>query len=216
MSGTLHHRLRRPRPDAGRRGARARTWTSTGASTRPRPGFRAPSSVATVYPPNAPTTRRAGRRRLARRAARRTSTREGADARDRELLLGRRGAAERRLRQRATPRRSTTGWRAEWLDRDPRLRAAIVVKPDDPAGAAAEIERLRRRPALRPGAAAGPGRPALRQPRLLAAARGRGASTAGRSRCTSAAPPATRRRRSAGRATTSRSTSAWPTSSRRS
>ncbi|NMH96368.1 amidohydrolase family protein [Pseudonocardia acidicola] len=30
---------------------------------------------------------------------------------------------------------------ATWLDADPRLRAAIVVVPDDPAGAAAEIER---------------------------------------------------------------------------
>ncbi|MBS1878165.1 MAG: amidohydrolase [Actinobacteria bacterium] len=32
---------------------------------------------------------------------------------------------------------------AEWLDRDPRLRAGIVVKAEDAAGAAAEIERRR-------------------------------------------------------------------------
>jgi len=39
--------------------------------------------------------------------------------------------------------RAVNDWlAAEWLDRDPRLRASIVVPPQDPEFAAAEIERL--------------------------------------------------------------------------
>ena len=44
---------------------------------------------------------------------------------------------------------------AEWLDRDPRLRASIVVPVHSPDLAAEEIERRGGRSALRPGAAAG-------------------------------------------------------------
>ncbi len=37
---------------------------------------------------------------------------------------------------------ATNDWMvAEWLDRDPRLRASVVIAPQDPAAAAAEIER---------------------------------------------------------------------------
>ena len=39
--------------------------------------------------------------------------------------------------------RAVNDWMAkEWLDREPRLRASIVVTPQDPEAAAAEIERL--------------------------------------------------------------------------
>ena len=48
-----------------------------------------------------------------------------------------------------------TGSPREWLDRDPRLRASIVVPMQNPELAVDEIERCRRRPALRPGPAAG-------------------------------------------------------------
>ena len=52
--------------------------------------------------------------------------------------------------------RAINNWiAAEWLDRDPRLRASIVVPVHSPDLAAAEIERLRRRYALRAGADAG-------------------------------------------------------------
>ena len=57
---------------------------------------------------------------------------------------------------------------AEWLDRDPRLAASIVIPMQNPARAVEEIERWAGRPALRPGADAGDARSALR-PALLVA-----------------------------------------------
>ena len=126
----------------------------------------------------------------------------GCGLRDRELLLRRRGAPQRRLRERATPQPSTTGSRPSGSHRDDRLRAAIVVKPDDPAGAAAEIERLAGDPRFVARAAPRARRPARTATAPTGRCSRRRSSTAARSRSTSAAPPATRRRRSAGRATT--------------
>ncbi len=103
-------------------------------------GFREPSSIQTVYPPGAPTTLRAG-----------------ADWTIESLLehLGGENAAVaivncfsgvealRNLDFANAFASAVNDWIAgEWLSRDERLRAAIIVKPDDPAGAAAEIERL--------------------------------------------------------------------------
>jgi predicted TIM-barrel fold metal-dependent hydrolase len=103
-------------------------------------GFRAPSSVATVYPPNAPTTRR-----------------PGADDSPSGLIahLDGEGAAIaivncssgvealRNVDFANAYANAVNDWlAAEWLARDPRLRAGLVVKPDDPSGAAAEIARL--------------------------------------------------------------------------
>jgi uncharacterized protein len=103
-------------------------------------GFRAPSSVATVYPPGAPTT-----------------LRPGADESVEGLIgqLDREGAAYaivncfsgvealRNVDFAGAYAAAVNDWvAAEWLSRDERLRAAIAVKPDDPAGAAAEIARL--------------------------------------------------------------------------
>ena len=65
--------------------------------------------------------------------------------------------------------RAVNDWIArEWLDRDPRLRASIVVPLQNVEFAVDEIERLRRRPALRPGAGAGHGRDAARTAAFLA------------------------------------------------
>lgn len=102
-------------------------------------GFRAPSSVATVYPPAAPTTRR-----------------PGADDSPEGLLahLDGEGAthavvncfsgveALRNVDFANAYATAVNEWlAAEWLAHDERLRAGIVVKPDDPAGAAAEVAR---------------------------------------------------------------------------
>ena len=64
--------------------------------------------------------------------------------------------------------------RAEWLDRDDRLRASIVVPTVDVDDAVAEIERLGDDAAVRPGPAAGPRRRALRQQALPRRSRGGG------------------------------------------
>ena len=50
--------------------------------------------------------------------------------------------------------RAHNDWLADrWLDAEPRLRGSILVPAQDPLAAAAEIERLRRRSAVRGGAA---------------------------------------------------------------
>ena len=82
-------------------------------------------------------------------------------------------------------------WMAkELLDREPRLRASILVPPQDPELAVAEIERLAPRPALRAGAAAGDGRDAARPARQLADLSRRRRSTGWPSASMPAAPTA--------------------------
>ena len=104
--------------------------------------------------------------------------------------------------------RATNDWlAAEWLDREPRLRGSITVAPQDPDGAAAEIERraadgrfvqvlllaVGRRPA-RPARSTGRSTPPP-------------SATACRSACTPAAPTATPPPAMAGPPTTSRTSS---------
>jgi predicted TIM-barrel fold metal-dependent hydrolase len=103
-------------------------------------GFRAPSSVATVYPPNAPTTRRAG----ADDSPAGLAAHLDAEAADLAIVNCFSGVeALRNVDFANAYATAVNDWiAAEWLAGDDRLRAAIVVKPDDPAGAAAEIARL--------------------------------------------------------------------------
>ena len=85
---------------------------------------------------------------------------------------------------------------AEWLDPEPRLRASIMVAPEDPVAAAAEVRRPRRRPPLRSGAVHG-GRPrADGAAQVLANLRGmRGERpTCGNARLRRLRPPHHRRR----------------------
>jgi predicted TIM-barrel fold metal-dependent hydrolase len=103
-------------------------------------GFRAPSSVATVYPPNAPTPRRRGADDSPA-GLRAHLDAEGADVAVVNCFSG--VEALRNVDFANAYAAAVNGWiAAEWLAHDDRLRAAIVVKPDDPAGAAAEIGRL--------------------------------------------------------------------------
>jgi predicted TIM-barrel fold metal-dependent hydrolase len=103
-------------------------------------GFRAPSSVATVYPPNAPTTRRPGADDSPTGLAAHLD-REGAAFAIVNCFSG--VEALRNVDFANAYASAVNDWvAAEWLAHDDRLRAAIVVKPDDPAGAAAEVARL--------------------------------------------------------------------------
>jgi len=103
-------------------------------------GFRAPSSVATVYPPNAPTTRRPGADDSVEGLSAHLDA-EGAAFAVLNCFSG--VEALRNVDFANAYAAAVNDWiAAEWLSRDQRLRAAIVVKPDDPAGAAAEIGRL--------------------------------------------------------------------------
>ncbi len=103
-------------------------------------GFRAPSSVATVYPPNAPTTRRAGADDSPAGLAAHLDA-EGAAYAVVNCFSG--VEALRNVDFANAYAAAVNDWvGAEWLARDERLRAGIVVKPDDPAGAAAEVARL--------------------------------------------------------------------------
>ena len=102
-------------------------------------GFRSPSSIATVYPPGAPTTVAAGADPSVGGLLRQLD-REAAEVAIVTCFSG--VEALRNVDFAHALATAVNDWlAAEWLDRDPRLRAAIVVKPDDPAGAAAEIER---------------------------------------------------------------------------
>jgi len=176
-------------------------------------GFRVPSSVATVYPPGARTTKR-----------------PGADDTPAGLLdhLDAEGAAFaivncfsgvealRNVDFANAYASAVNDWvAAEWLRLDDRLRAAIVVKPDDPGGAAAEIARLAGDPrfvqVLLPVRADRPYGNRFYWPLFEAAVEHRRPVA-----LHFAARRGTHRPRSAGRATTSRSTSEWGTSSRRS
>ena len=88
---------------------------------------------------------------------------------------------------------------AEWLSKDKRLRASIVVPMQAPDLAVEEIERLRRRQPFRLRAGAGAGRHAARQAAFLAGVSGRGETqTADRDPCRQPVSRA-RRVRSAGR-----------------
>jgi predicted TIM-barrel fold metal-dependent hydrolase len=103
-------------------------------------GFRAPSSVATVYPPNAPTTRRPDADDSYPGLAAHLDA-ERADCAIVNCFSG--VEALRNVDFANAYASAVNDWiAAEWLARDHRLRAAIVVKPDDPGGAAAEIARL--------------------------------------------------------------------------
>ena len=90
-------------------------------------------------------------------------------------------------------RRSTTGWPSELLDREPRLRASILVPAQSPELAVARDRARRRRSALRAGAAAGDGRDAARPARATGRSTRRPRSTSCRSASTPAAPIGTRR-----------------------
>jgi predicted TIM-barrel fold metal-dependent hydrolase len=103
-------------------------------------GFRAPSSIQTVYPAGAPTTMRAGADGSLEDLAAHL-TREGASVAIVNCFSG--VEALRNVDFAGALASAVNDWvAAEWLARDERLRAAIVVKPDDPAGAAAEVARL--------------------------------------------------------------------------
>jgi predicted TIM-barrel fold metal-dependent hydrolase len=99
-------------------------------------GFRAPSSVATVYPPGAPTTGAAST--PAELSAHLDA--EGAAYAIVNCFSG--VEALRNVDFANAYAAAVNDWLAmKWLGHDGRLRAGIVVKPDDPAGAAAEIAR---------------------------------------------------------------------------
>ena len=102
----------------------------------------------------------------------------------------------------------------EWLDREPRLRASIVVPAQSPDLAVQEIERRAARSSLRRGAASVDERDAARPPRTTGRSTRRRSGTICRSACTPAAACAARRRRSAGRPISSRTMSATPRCSR--
>ena len=98
--------------------------------------------------------------------------------------------------------RAVNDWiAAEWLDRDPRLRASIVVPAQNPHYAAEEIELRGRGHAVRAGAAACDERDAARAPLLLADLRGRGAGMICRSASMPAVHSGMRRPRLVGRRT---------------
>ena len=102
-------------------------------------GFQEPSSVRTVYPPGAATTRRPGAAETPEALLAHLDA-EGAGVAIVNCFAG--VEALRNADFAHAFAAAVNDWvAAEWLDRDPRLRAAIVVKPDDPGGAAAEIER---------------------------------------------------------------------------
>ena len=95
---------------------------------------------------------------------------------------------------------------AEWLDRDPRLRASIVVPAHSPDLAVAEIERRADDTPLRAGADAGDDRNAAWAGGSTGRSTPRQSVTACQSVFTPAAASAIRPARSAGRRTTSRTT----------
>ena len=88
---------------------------------------------------------------------------------------------------------------AEWLAKDPRLRASIVVPMQAPDLAVEEIERRAARQPLRLRAGAGAGREPARASGTTGRSGRRPRNTSCRSRSMPAAPIAARRVRSAGR-----------------
>ena len=134
------------------------------------------------YPPGAPITCRPDwRPRGQRRApastpcAARRWTRSASALRHLQSALRRPGRGQRDAWAPRSAPPSTTGSGEQWLDREPRLRASIVVPAQDPLLAAEEIERWPRDKPLRAGAAAGRLRNDARPELLLADLRGRGA-----------------------------------------
>lgn len=103
-------------------------------------GFRQPSSLQTVYPAGAPTTRRPDADpSLAGLAAHLDA--EGATEALVHCFSGLEAIKNPDFAGALAS--ALNNWLAgEWLERDPRLRAVAVVAPDDPAGAAAEIARI--------------------------------------------------------------------------
>ena len=106
--------------------------------------------------------------------------------------------------------RAVNDWIArEWLDRDPRLRASIVVPQQNAETGGRRDRALRAGPALRPGDAAG-----RRDYRWAGGRTGRSTPRPNGMACRSASMPAARiairTRRSAGRATLPRNTSTRP------
>jgi predicted TIM-barrel fold metal-dependent hydrolase len=98
-------------------------------------GFFESGGLPVYYPPNAPTSR----------AATVDEVRAHLDATGTEIaILNCMYGVEsfRRADFGSAIATALNDWlAAAYLDRDPRLRASVVVKPDDPEGAAAEIER---------------------------------------------------------------------------
>ena len=108
-------------------------------------------------------------------------------------------------------RRAVNDWLiAEWLDKEPRLRASIVVPSQQPEMAPREIDRVGGHPGFvqvfLPVRSERPYGKRRYYPIFEAAV----AAMTWWSASTSAARPATRRPPAAGRPTTSRSTSGWP------
>ena len=106
----------------------------------------------------------------------------------------------------ASPARVNDWMAAEWLDKEPRLRASIVVPMQNPEMAVDEINRVAARPTFRAGADAGHGRHAARASATTGRSTPPPRSTACRSASTPAAPIAIPSRRSAGRPITPRTT----------
>ena len=101
-------------------------------------------------------------------------------------LYGGQAARQRGSSARLSAARSTTGSPSEWLDRDPRLRASIVVPHAESRAGGRGDRAPRRRPALRPGAAAADGRDC----RSAAAITGRSTRPPSGTACRSASMPA--------------------------
>lgn len=98
-------------------------------------GFVGSAGLATVYPPRAPVSRTATLDEV-----RVHLDRTGAEAAVLTCVYG--VESFRNYEFASVLATAINDWlAAEWLDRDPRLRAGIVVKPEDAAGAVAEIER---------------------------------------------------------------------------
>ena len=145
------------------------------------------------YPPNAPISARPDWRDAKGEAGpdlaqlqTQALDRFGTQRRHLQLPLRRAAASSTRTWRRAFAR-AVNDWIAkEWLDRDPRLRASIVVPVQNVECRRRGDRALRRRPALRAGAAAGHGRDAARPP----ATTGRSMRPPRGTACRSASTPA--------------------------
>ena len=140
------HRLRRASDRAGHEGAvalsrrllaRHASWSAA-----------SPASSPITYPPNAPLSGAAGmarqgrpRRHRRRRSSRRRCSTAGRRASRSQLPLRRAAHCSARTWRRRSRARVNDWIAKEWLDRDPRLRASIVVPTQNVEYAVDEIER---------------------------------------------------------------------------
>ena len=184
-AGPGGHRLRHPHGHSQRRGAvsvpvgpLARVHPHLGVQGRRRHGVPAQRADDAWRPAGV------ARQLEARPAA--TCSMPGSSSRHPQLRLRRRQPAQPDTA--AAMAAAVNDWLiAEWLDKEPRLRASLVVPTRVPRAGRAGDRPRRRAPGLRPGAPAGPLGGAVRQPPLPADLRGGRAARSGRQ-------PAVRRR----------------------